>query len=127
MQNIEYIYHQDVQIYCTTNQFTQLELFGTNNKQHGALVLVKHYCMCFDPKLRDGTCEIRRIPCAFTQCTYMLDKTWATCVPPQQQPFYQPVKYFTYWTMLGFFNNWNTIHFHIRQHPVNKLTKLKSS
>ena len=39
----------------------------------------------------------------------MLDKLWVPGLPPQQQPCYQNLKYFTYWPVLGQFNNWNII------------------
>ena len=39
----------------------------------------------------------------------MLDKTWIPGLPPQQQPFYQKVMDFKYWTVLGCFNNYNII------------------
>ena len=39
----------------------------------------------------------------------LLDKPWVTGFTPQQQPPYQPVTYFTYWAVIGSFNNWNII------------------
>ena len=30
---------------------------------------------------------------------------------PSRQPHYQPVEYFTYWPVLGYFNNYNIIQF----------------
>ena len=65
--------------------------------------------MRFDPKLGHGIYKIRRIPCACTECTYMLYKTWIHGLTSQQQPSYQPVPDCTHWTVLGSFNNWNTI------------------
>ena len=39
----------------------------------------------------------------------MLDQPCTPSVPAQQQPCYQLVKYFTYWTVSYFFQNWNII------------------
>ena len=41
----------------------------------------------------------------------MLDKTWVIGNDPTGQPRYQPVEYYTYWTVLGYSNNWNIIKF----------------
>ena len=54
---------------------------------------------------------MRRIPCACNKCKYTLDKPWTPSVLPHQQHHYQPVKYFTYYPVLGYFNNWNITHF----------------
>ena len=81
--------------------------FVVNTKKHGVLGLGKYYNMSFDTKLGYGTCAIRCIPCACTQCTPMLDKTWSTGGSSYQQPQYQLVKYFTDWPVLGYFKNWS--------------------
>ena len=39
----------------------------------------------------------------------MLDKLWINGLPPQQQLNYKPVTEFTYWPVIGSFNNWNII------------------
>ena len=39
----------------------------------------------------------------------MLDKPWICGLTLQQQPRYQPVTDFSYWPVLGSFNNWNII------------------
>ena len=39
----------------------------------------------------------------------MLNQPWDPVIPVQKQLHYQPVKYFTYWHMLGSFKNWNII------------------
>ena len=39
----------------------------------------------------------------------MIDKPWNHGLEPHQQPHYQPVIYFTYWQLIGSFNNWNII------------------
>ena len=70
-----------------------------------------HYHMRFDSKLVHATCTIRQIPCAYVECTYVLEKPWVHGSPPQQQTSYQPVTDFTYWSVLGSFNNWNIITF----------------
>ena len=41
----------------------------------------------------------------------MLDKPWVHGLPPEQKMHYQPVTEFTYWTVLGSFNNCNIITF----------------
>ena len=64
-----------------------------------------------DTKPVHGTCEICPIPCECTQCNTTIDKPWTPVVPPNQQPRSQPIKYFTYWPVLGYFNNYNIIQF----------------
>ena len=61
--------HQDVRIYCNTNQFPELPFCGPHFKPRGARGLRKHYDLCFDPKLGNGVCVICRIPCACVACT----------------------------------------------------------
>ena len=56
--------HKYVKMYCNTNQFPELSFYGPHSKPHGARELSKHYHLCFDPKLGNGVCAIRRITCA---------------------------------------------------------------
>ena len=56
-----------------------------------------------------GKCAIQRIPCACVACTSILEKPWISGIPSDKQDFYKPVTKFTYWPVLGFFNNWNII------------------
>ena len=53
--------HQDVRMYCNTNQFPALPFCGPYSKPHVARGLSKHYHLRFDPKLGNGVCEIFRI------------------------------------------------------------------
>ena len=98
-----------MKIYCNTNQFPVLLFCGSHSKPHGARGLSKHYHLRFDPKLGNGVCAIRRIPCACVACTSMLDKPWISGIPPYEQERYKPVTKCTYWPVLGYFNNWNII------------------
>ena len=61
--------HQDVKMYCNTNQFPELSFSGPHSKPHGTRGLSKHYHLSFDPKLGMAICAIRRIPCACVACT----------------------------------------------------------
>ena len=63
------------------------------------------------PRLGNGKCAIRQIPCDCNACTNMLDKNWEIGVDFIYQPRYQTVKDLTYWSVLGFFNNWYIIKF----------------
>ena len=96
-------------MYCATDQFHEFQFLGPQKKPHGVYGLGKHYHMCFDPKLGHGMCEIRHIPCACNPCTSMLEQSWDPGMQEQKNPHYQPVKDFTYWPVLGSFNNWNII------------------
>ena len=96
-------------MYCVTNQFPDLQCLGPHNKLHGVCGLGNNYHIIFDPKLGHVTCAIRCINCDFTVCTSILVKSWVHGIPLKQQPCYQPVKYCTYWPVLGSFNNWNII------------------
>ena len=51
VQNNEYVEHQDVKMYCATNQFPELMFLWPHNNPHDVRRLGKHYCMTFDPKL----------------------------------------------------------------------------
>ena len=42
-------------------------------------------------------------------CTLMLDKPCIYGIPPEKQDRYKTVTKFTYWPVLGSFNNWNII------------------
>ena len=48
----------------------------------------------------------------------MLNKTWIPDLSRHQQLHYKPVKYCTYWPVLGSFNNWNIIAF---SHKATKI------
>ena len=91
-------------MYCATNHFLELNFLVPHNKPHGVHGLGKHHHMRFDTTLGHGTCEIRHTPCAFTLFNSILDQTWVPGIPEQQQNRYQPVKYCTYWPVLGYFN-----------------------
>ena len=58
-----------VSVYCNINQFPALPFCGTYSKPRGAISLIKHYHLRFDPKLGHGVCTIRLISCAFFSCT----------------------------------------------------------
>ena len=80
-----------------------------------------------DTKLGQGMCAILHISGTGTQCTYMLDQTWHPSVRAQQQPHYQPIKKFTYWPLLDYFNNENIIqlsHKETSSEDIEKLIKL---
>ena len=76
---------QYVKFYCNKNKFPSLPFCGIHFKPCGARGLIKHYHLCFDPKLGNDVCSIRRIPCACVACTSMLDKPWISGIPPEEQ------------------------------------------
>ena len=92
MQHNKYVGHQDVKMYCATNQFPELKLLGPNNKPHGVRGLGKHYHMCFDTKIGHDTCETSCIPFACTLYTYIIDQPRVPGFPSWQQPCYQPIQ-----------------------------------
>ena len=83
-------------MYCATKQFTELQFPEPHKKQHGVSELGKHYHIRFDIKIGR----------ACTSCACIMDQPWVPVFPAQQQPCYQPIKYCTYWPVLGYFNNW---------------------
>ena len=99
--------HQDVKMYCNTNQFPALTFCGPHSKPHDSRRLSKHYHLRFYSKLGNGVCEIRRIPCACVACTPMPEKPWISGIPSDEQESYKPVTKCTYWPVLGSFNSWN--------------------
>ena len=68
-------------MYCITNKFPALLLCGPHSKPHHVRFFSKHYHLRFDPKLGNGVCAIRRIPCACVACTSMLYKPWISGIP----------------------------------------------
>ena len=60
-------------------------------------------------KIGNSICAIIRIPCACIVCTSILDKPRISGIPPNEQEIYKTVTNFTYWPVLGSFNNWNII------------------
>ena len=98
-------------MFFNINQFPSLPFCGPHRKKYGVRGFSKHYHMLFNTKLCQGIYARLSIPCACADWTSMLDKTWIRGLTPQQKPRYQPVTYFTYWPVLGSFNNWNIIIF----------------
>ena len=74
MQKTTDVEHQDVQMYCTKNQFPPSLFCGPHKKTHGERGLGKHYNMRFVTKLGHVPCAIRCIPCVCTKCTPILDE-----------------------------------------------------
>ena len=109
VQDNDDVAHQDARMYCNTNQFPALPFCGPHSKPHGARGMSKHYNLRFDPKLGNGVCAIRHIPCACVACTSMLDKSWISGIPSDEQERYKPFTKCSYWPVLGSFKNWNII------------------
>ena len=97
--------HQDMIMYCNTNEFPELLFCCPYYKPYGARGSSKNYHLRFDQKLGNGTCAIRRIPCACVTCTSMLNKSWISGILSYEKERYKPVTKCTYWTVLGPFNN----------------------
>ena len=108
-----------MRIYCNKNIFPALPFCGPYSKPHGAEGLSKHYHLRFDPKLGNGVCEVRRIPCSCVTCTSMLDKPWISGIPSDKKERYKTVTNFTYWKVLGPFKNWNIIQFTHKSTPYD--------
>ena len=56
-----------------------------------------------------GKFTIRQITCDFIVYTTMLDNLFVYKLVHNKHPHYQPVVDYTYWHVLGSFNNWNII------------------
>ena len=118
------IEHQDVRMYCNTNQFPALTFCGPYSKLHGARGLIKHYHFCFYPKISNGICAIHRIPCACVVCTYILDKTWISDITLDEQERYKPVTKCTYWPVLWSFNHWNIVQLSQKSTPSDAFDEM---
>ena len=103
------VVHKDMRIYCNINQFPVLPFCGPHSKPYGARGVSKHYHLRFDPKLGNDACKILRISWSCVSSSSMLDKPWISGIPSDKQDRYKPVTNFTYWPVLGYFNNWNII------------------
>ena len=103
--------------YCNTNQFPELSFCGPHSKLHCAKGLSKHYHLHLYPKLGMGICAIRRITCACVAYTSMLDKTSVSVITPDEQEHYKHITKYTYWPVLGSFNNWNLVQLSQKSSP----------
>ena len=65
VQYRKYVKHKSVKISCASNRFTTLPFCGPRGKTYCVLGLSKHYNFRVDPKLGNGKCAIRWIPCAY--------------------------------------------------------------
>ena len=110
--------HKYVKMYCNTNKLPELSFGGPNYKPHGAKGLSKYYHFRFDPKLGMGICAIRRLPCACVACTSI------SGTPPDKQQRYKPAIKCTYWTVLGYFNNWNIIQLSQKSTPSDTFDEI---
>ena len=106
VQDTADVAQKDVIMYYNANQFPELPLCGPHDNLYGALGLSKHYHFRFYPKLDNGVCAIRRIPCACVACTSMPDKPWISGIPSYEQELYKPVTKCMYWPVLWTFKNW---------------------
>ena len=70
-----------MKIYYNKKQLPELEFCGPNYKPDGARGLSKNYHLYFDPKLGNGLCAIRRIPCDCVECITMLYKPQISGIP----------------------------------------------
>ena len=113
-----------MKLYCDTNQFLPLPFCGPHPKPRGARGASKHYNLRFDPELGHGICKIRRIPCACFVCPSMLDQQWIYGIPSNKQARYQPITDFTYWPVLGSYNNCNIIHLTPKSTPFEEFDEI---
>ena len=103
--------HFGVKMGCSSEMFPELPFADLTKKHHGARGLGKHYHFRLDPKLGQGKCAIRRIPCACDACMEQLDKKWISGKNDKEQPRYADVPNCVYADILGSFNRWNIITF----------------
>ena len=54
-------------------------------------------------------CDLTTNSPAEITCSSMMDKPWISGIPSKKQARYQPVTIYTYWPVLGSYNNWNII------------------
>ena len=123
VQNNSDVAHKDVKMYCNIKQSPALPFCGPHSKPHGYRGLSKHYHLRFDPKLGNGVCEICRIPCDCVACKSMLDKLWISGIPLKKER-YQPVTNFTYWPVLGSFNNRKIIQLSQKSTPYDSFDEI---
>ena len=112
-------------MYCDTNQIPALLFCGQHPNPHGARGLSNNYHLLFDPKLGHGICVILRILCDCVDCTSITDQPWISGIPLKQKARYQPIKYCTYWPVLGSYNNWNTIHLTPKSTPFEVFDEIQ--
>ena len=123
MQNNKDVEHQEVKMYCVTNKIPEFQFLGPHKKPHVVRGLGKHYHVRFDPKIGHGACAMHHTPCGINMCTSMLENPWVTGMTEHQQPRYQPIKYCTYWPVLGYFNKWNILQLSLEATYSEKIDK----
>lgn len=72
----------------------------------GCETVISHYHYRVDPKLGEGKCLMRRIPCLCQACNSQLKMKWLPGVEPSNQPRYQNVINCKYASVLGVYNQW---------------------
>ena len=85
-----------------------------NNHQHHIKPyvvhgLIRNHHLQFDPKLGQGKCEIRHIPCVYNSCTYHLDFLWVPIYSDDKNPRYQLPQNYLYSNILDESSEWNII------------------
>ena len=124
MKQNKYVKLKGVKMYCSTNKFIELQFLGPYNKRHVVRGLGNTYHVRFGSKLGHGTCELRPIPCACTSGNSILVQPWVAIMPAQRKLHYQPVKYCTYWTVLGSFNICNILQLSHKAKSSEEIEKL---
>ena len=105
------MFHTNMQHVMSNNLVSCITIFLLHVKPHGVRGLSKKYHLDLDPKLDNGKFAIQRIPCEFVASTNMSGMACVPSVDCTKQPRYQPVVDCKYWPVLGYFNNYNIIHF----------------
>ena len=70
---------------CNRKQLPALPFCGPYYKPHGSRGLSRNYHLFFDPKIGNGVCAIRCIPCDRAACTSMLYKPWISGITSGKQ------------------------------------------
>ena len=123
MFNTAKMFHTNMQHVMSNNLVSCITIFLLHVKPHGVRGLSKKYHLDLDPKLDNGKFAIQRIPFEFVASTNMLGMACVPGVDYTKQPRYQPVVDCKYWLVLGYFNNYNIIHFTNKLHAVRTLMR----
>ena len=125
VQNKDDVKHSLVNMSWKNTLFPKLPAPESQPNVHGKHGVMTHYHFRVDPKLGEGKCAIRRIPCACAACIEQMQKHWDPKIKdPSEQPRYSPVQQCTYSSILGAYNDWVIMDFKNKATPEEEFDEL---
>jgi len=115
VQKKEDVPFHNLKMTWTQSCFKSIKVADGRSKVCGCETVISHYHYRVDPKLGEGKCLMRRIPCLCQACNSQLKRKWLPGVEPSNQPRYQNVTNCKYSNVLGDYNQWIIMPFQFRK------------